>query len=185
MYHVQLKNYFLNLFCCLGGKFIGTAECSKNSDEIEAAKTILCFMVTSLYKKWSSVVRVFPLTNPKASDLLQITQQIVRDIEKCGLFVDAIVSDNYPLNVSLFKLLGNSKELLPCVPHPNDSRRFLYLVFDFVHIIKTIRNNWVNQKDRDCTFFYPNFEDISNSTFPVRLSSASFQVFSLNIILYS
>ncbi|KAI6651868.1 Receptor-type tyrosine-protein phosphatase epsilon-like [Oopsacas minuta] len=81
-------------------KFIDTAECSK-SDEMEAAKTLLCFMVTSLYKKWSSVVRLFPLTNPKATDLLPITQRIICDIEKSGLIVDAIVSDNYPLNVNL------------------------------------------------------------------------------------
>ena len=134
-------------------------------------------MVTNLYNKWSSVVRLFPLTNPKATDLLPITQKIICDIEKCELIVDAIVSDNYPLNVNLFKLLGNNTDLLPCVPHPNGSGRSLYLVFDFVHIIKSIRNIWVNQKDYDCTFFYPNFEDISNSTHPVRLSKASFQVF--------
>ena len=133
-------------------------------------------MVTSLFKKWSSVVRFLPLSIPKYSDLLPITQQVIKDIEKSGLIVDAIVSDNYPLNVYLFKLLGDSKELLPCVPHPTDSKRILYLVFDFVHIIKLIRNNWVNQKDYNFTFLYPNFKDFSNSNFPVRLSRASFQV---------
>ena len=161
----------------LGGKFFGTAECSSTtSDAIEPAKSILCFMVTSLCKKWSTVVRLLPLANPKASDLLPITRQVIRDIENCGLFIDVIVSDNYPLNVHLFKLLGDGKQLIPWVPHPNDSERSVYLIFDFVHIMKTLRNNWINQKDSHCTYIFPNFEDILHYNYPVRLSKAAFQV---------
>ena len=123
-------------------------------------------MVSSLSKKWSSVVRLLPLVNPKASDLLPITVQVIKDIEQLGLFVDVIVSDNYPFNVNLFKLLGNSKELLSCMLHPN--QRSLYLIFDFVHIVKTIRKNWLNQKDFNCTYMFPNFEDISQSNYTMR-----------------
>ena len=136
-------------------------------------------MVTSLCKKWSTVVRLLPIANPKASDLLPITQQIIRDVEHCDLFVDVIISDNYPLNVHLFKLLGDGKQLIPWVPHPNNCERSLYLIFDFVHIIKTIRNNWVNQKDHACTYIFPNFENILHSNYPVRLSKATFQVIHL------
>ena len=75
---------------------------------------------------------------PKASDLLPITVQVIKDIEKFGLFVDVIVSDNYPLNVNLFKLLGNSKELLSCVLHPNDNQRSLYLMFDFGILLRQL-----------------------------------------------
>ena len=141
-------------------------------------------MVSSLSKKWSSVVRLLQLVNPKASDLLPITVQVMKDIEQLGLFVDVIVSDNYPLNVNLFKLLGNSKELLSCVLHPNDNQRSLYLMFDFVHIIKTIRNNWLNQKDSNYTYMFPNFEDISQSNYPMRLAQATFQVMNRNLIIY-
>ena len=108
--NISFMTYFL------GGKFFGNAECFNSSGEIEPTKTILCFMVSSLSKRWSSVVRLLPLLNPKASDQLPITIQVVKDIEKYGLFVDAIVSDNYPLNVYLFKLLGRNKELLSHVP---------------------------------------------------------------------
>ena len=39
-------------------------------------------------------------------------------------------------------------------------------MFDFVHIIKTIRNNWINQKDPNRTFTFPSFDDftLSNSS---------------------
>ena len=115
-------NYY---YFSIAGKFIGKVECSNDSLEVEPAKTILCFLVTSLSKKWSSVVRLLPLSNPKASDLLPITLQVIKDIEQVDLFVDVIVSDNYPLklNVNLFKLLGNSKELLSYVPHPTNNKR--------------------------------------------------------------
>ena len=108
-WYVVIYNYS---YFSIAGKFIGNVEFSNDSLEVEPAKTILCFMVSSLSKKWSSVVRLLPLSNPKASDLLPITLQVIKDIEQLDLFVDVIVSDNYPLNVNLFKLLGNSKELL-------------------------------------------------------------------------
>ena len=172
-WYVVIYNYS---YFSIAGKFIGNVEFSNDSLEVEPTKTILCFMVSSLSKKWSSVVRLLPLSNPKASDLLPITLQVIKDIEQLDLFVDVIVSDNYPLNVNLFKLLGNSKELLSYVPHPTNNQRPLYLLFDFVHILKTIRNNWLNQKDYNCTFTFPCFQDICNSIYPVRESKAALQV---------
>ena len=104
----------------LGWKVFGSAESSSStSDEIKPSKSILCFMGTSLFKKWSTVVRLLPLANLKSSDFLPIVHQVIRDIKHYGLFVDVIFSDNYPLN--LFKLLGDGKQLLPCVQQPNDS----------------------------------------------------------------
>ena len=101
----------------------------------------------------------------------------------CGLIVDAIVSDNYPQNVNLFKLLENSKELLSCVPHPNDSGRFLYLVFDFVTSLRLLGIIGSIKKIVTVHSFFPNFEDISNSTFPVRLSRASSQVLVFSMMI--
>ena len=42
-------------------------------------------------------------------------------------------------------------------------------MFDFVHRIKTIRNNWINQKDPNNTFTFPSFDDFTLS------NSASFE----------
>ena len=36
-------------------------------------------------------------------------------------------------------------------------------MFDFVHIIKTISNNWINQKDVSHTFIFPKFDNFSLS----------------------
>ena len=52
---------------------------------------------------------------------------------------------------------------------------FLHLIF--VHILKSIRNNWLNLKSDAKSFIFPNFEAIRSDScsFPLRLCSASFQ----------
>ena len=107
-----------------------------------------------------------------------MVNSVINDIEKCDLFVEVLVTDNYPLNVRLFKLYSSDhKTLLPAVPHPTCPWRKLYLLFDFVHIIKSIRNNWLNLKDYDLSFTYPDMQlfsslPISNST--TELNTAKF-----------
>ena len=49
----------------------------------------------------------------------------------------------------------DQRTLLPAVQHPTCPERKLYILFNFVHIIKSIRNNWLNLKDYDLTFKYP------------------------------
>ena len=111
------------------------------SSESDPAKTVLAFQVTSIFTKWSEIVRLLPCCNAKSSDLLPIVKQVIIDIEKCDLRVIVICTDDYQLNVSLFKSLADSTSLqLPC-PNPSDPYRSIFLMFDPVHIVKCIRNN--------------------------------------------
>ena len=113
-------------------------------------------MVSSLSKKWSQVVRLFPSNFSTAEELYPIVKSVILDIEKCNLFVELLVTDNYSLHVRLFKLFSSDQmTLTSAVPHPVSSDRKLYIPFDFVHILKSIRNNWLNLKDYDYTFKYP------------------------------
>ena len=56
-----------------------------------------------------------------------------------------------------------TSELEHCEPHPVDFNRPLFFSFDFIHILKTIRNNWLNQTDynRTFTYLYPSFDNLS------------------------
>ena len=47
--------------------------------------------------------------------------------------------------------------MLPIVKHPCDPIRDLILFFDIVHIIKSVRNNWLNLKDYEKVFIFPKF----------------------------
>ena len=71
-------------------------------------------------------------------------KSVICDVEECGLYVQVLCSDNYPQNVNIFKLFSRDKKTLtPAVPHPVDITRNLFLLFNAVHILKTIRNNWL------------------------------------------
>ena len=98
-----------------GGRIIGSIENPEDSPT-----TVFSIMVSSLAKKYSTIVRLIPLVSSSAGVLFPIVRNTISDIESCNLFVEAVCTDNYPLNVSLFKLFSNdSKTLQPKVKHPS------------------------------------------------------------------
>ncbi|KAI6651334.1 hypothetical protein LOD99_5300 [Oopsacas minuta] len=108
-------------------------------------------------QKWSTVVRLLPCAKSSVAQILPVFPEVIKDIESYNLQIQVICIDNYPLNVNLSQLLSPTSNLETCVPHPLDTCRPLYLIFDFVHIIKTVRNNWINQIDSNHTFNCPSF----------------------------
>ena len=97
---------------------------------IEPAKTIFAFMVSSLSKKWSTIVRLLPCSNSSASELFPIIKMVIEDIERCGLYVQVLCTDNYPMNVSIFKLFAPNNTLNTIVPHIVDPNRPLFLNYE-------------------------------------------------------
>lgn len=51
--------------------------------------------------------------------------------------------------------------------NPINEDLVIYLTYDFVHVFKNIRNNWINLKNDMKTFVYPDFEtnEISFASF--------------------
>ena len=82
-----------------GGKLFAS-----NLDPENPNKTVFAIMVSSLYKKWSCIVRLLPCASVTAEKLFNTIKSCIHDVEACGLFVEIICTDNYPLNVKLFKL---------------------------------------------------------------------------------
>ncbi|KAI6656259.1 hypothetical protein LOD99_11306 [Oopsacas minuta] len=147
--------YVKSTFTYKGGKIIGSSL-----NPTGPAKTVFAFMISSLSKRWSSIVRLLPCSRSSAELLFPIIKDVIRDVEACGLSVHVLSIDNYPMNVNIFKLFSPSRLLEHIVPHPMDSNWPLFLFFDFVHIIKSIRNHWLNQIDYNKRFTYPDFENI-------------------------
>ena len=81
-------------------------------------------MVSSLFKKWSQVVRLITSNFSTAEDLYPFVKYVIMDIERCGLFVEVLITDNHTLNIRLFKLFSSDKNTLaPVVPHPISTNR--------------------------------------------------------------
>lgn len=56
-----------------------------------------------------------------------------------------IVTDNAKTNVGLFKkIAGNDTSF--CLPHPLDHGRVLFLSYDYTHLLKNIRNQWIERR---------------------------------------
>ena len=154
----------------------GKIHCS-NLDPDNPTKTVFAIMVSSLYKKWSYIVRLLPSASVTAENLFETIKSCIRNVEECGLFVQIISTDNYPLNVKLFKFFSPTGKLDAKVPHPCDINRNLFLTFDFVHILKSVRNNWLNQQSDGKLFSYPDLNCISidQCTYPLKICHASFR----------
>ena len=154
-----------------GGRIFGP-----NLSPDNPTKTVFAIMVSSLHKKWSCIARLIPCASINAGFIFPIVRSCILDIESCDLKVHIISTDNYPLNVSLFKQFSPNTQLETHVPHPSCDQRKLFFIFDFVHILKSVRNNWLNQKDFHRTFHFPNFQNFQLSSYEghIQVLSASF-----------
>lgn len=54
-------------------------------------------------------------------------------------------------------LFASPPKLSIVYPHPAQSSRPLFFLYDSVHLLKCIRNNWINQKDQLQSMKYPEF----------------------------
>ena len=48
-------------------------------------------------------------------------------------------------------------------PHPVDHGRPLFFLIDPVHLLKSIRNNWINQKNHKKCMHFPSFDGMTDA----------------------
>ena len=137
-----------------GNKVVGMA---KNSVDLTSATTVQTFMMKSLLSKQKDVVALIPVKNLDANFLHQLTLKILNVLHETGYEVVAIISDNARVNVKCLKLLCNDSVIHPYIVNPCDDQKKCFLLFDTVHLLKNLRNNWLNEKDS--TFIYPSMSD--------------------------
>ena len=71
------------------------------------------------------LVRIILLGSSSAETSYPIVKSTICDIEECGVFVEAMCTDNYPLNVRLYKDFSADSNLRPKVQHPCNPQRIL------------------------------------------------------------
>jgi hypothetical protein len=93
------------------------------------------------------IVRVVPVANLDAKQLREYVLEVIATVERSGGRPVSIICDNCPLNQRLYKDLGGPG----LVKLPNDGLQ-VYLVHDYVHIFKNIRNNWITEPQQELSF---------------------------------
>ena len=88
--------------------------------------------------------------------LYELLRNIINNISNAGCIVNRVISDKNVINRSTFKLLAGADSLPPCfLNHVHNSR----VLFDSIHIMKCIRNSWLNLKSFGKSFTFPDPED--------------------------
>ena len=146
------------------GKIVGIAE-NSTADE---ATTIQAFMITSVFSHNRDIIALVPVKNQTAEILLSHTIKILHILKDLGYTVLCLISDNNRVNRNMFTKMCNDN-LKFATQNPADPEKLLYFLFDTVHLIKCVRNNWLKQTTTNQTFYFPDPKDFS------KISTASIQ----------
>ena len=124
-------------------------------------------MVSSVLSKNKDVVSLIPVSKMTAEYLTELIRTVIVNLTKAGSIVCSVLSDNNVVNRKAFIALSGLPTLQPFFYNPVNNAK-VYVLFDSVHILKCIRNNWLNAKSLDKTFSFPDIDDhslIYNSSF--------------------
>ena len=81
---------------------------------------------------------MLPVSALDATFLFEESQYVIDSVKNAGGRVIPIISDNNRVNQACFKCFDHVKPWL--------IKEGIYLLFDFVHILKSIRNNWITER---------------------------------------
>lgn len=74
-----------------------------------------------------------------------LTSKVIAEVENCGFLIVRAVTDNHKSNALMFRKFSQGK-IKPVIPHPCDDKRLLFLSFDPSHIIKNVRNQFLEKQ---------------------------------------
>lgn len=136
------------------------------------ANSVFVFMVQSFTCQFKEVAHVVPVHIAEPEFLHKVLRDIICGLEKIGYRVVCVVTDSSPVNREAMSHFSSppTKEIV--YPHPSDPTRPLFFVIDPVHILKCIRNDWLDQKNEKMSFHFPEFTAATAEN--KRVLSASF-----------
>ncbi|GBN91237.1 hypothetical protein AVEN_21324-1 [Araneus ventricosus] len=148
-----------------GGNIVGMAYNSSN-----LATSVQVFMLQSLFSPYKDVIHIVPIDTFDASKLFDVMKKVIMGLEEIGFKVMGMVTDNNSINRAAASNFANPPKLQVKYDQPADKSRPLFYVIDSVHILKCVRNNWLNNHTNCYYFYYPDFDTLNVST--ASLSSA-------------
>lgn len=134
------------------GNIVGIAN-----NNTSLATTAFVFMIISVNSKFKEVVHISPVSKINHESLFIFIKSIILKLEQIGYKIFCVISDNNALNSKAMNNFSKHNKLSIVYPHPADNSRPLFYLFDSVHILKCIRNNWLNSKPNQI-MQYPNFD---------------------------
>lgn len=128
-----------------GGVLSGLAA---NNPDCRATH-MLAVMAKLLHRGPSVMISITPVHKLTGAFQFEVVKEAAKVVESAGGRVLGSITDNHKVNQQFCKqfVAGEpSRDISAIVPHPLDSRRLWFLLFDTVHLLKCIRNNWISEK---------------------------------------
>ncbi|KAH7974889.1 hypothetical protein HPB49_020898 [Dermacentor silvarum] len=110
------------------------------------ANRLLCFTLRGLSTPYVIPLGYFFTRCLKGEQLSNITAEVMKLTEEAGFRIVRVVTDNHQTNVSLFKSVSDDGTLSHVVTHPVRVGDPLFLSFDQNHLIKNLRNNFLERE---------------------------------------
>ena len=124
----------------------GTVFGRSVNDAAKKATTVLGIMISCLYGGPSFISKMLPISSLKVTFLRSQIDQTRECIAAAGGEVTCIISDGNRTNQAFIK----SYDTVPGKPWLTLDNT--YLIYDFVHLFKNIRNNWLTEKTGELRF---------------------------------
>lgn len=125
-----------------GGTIFGKAANNPNI----LAETMLGIMINNLHGGPTFVNKMIPVTKLNSNFLYEMISENVELIEHAGCQVQAIICDGNRTNQAFFKQFDTVDD------KPWLTTNGKFLLFDFVHLLKNIRNLWLTEKTGQLEF---------------------------------
>ena len=149
---LQLDEIHVNPSLSLkGGAVTGLAH---NTDH-DQAHSVQAFMISSLFSKFEDIVSLTPVNCLTSDQLAPMLYDVMGIVQNVGFTIVVVVSDNNQVNAKAFQTIYGSNSFEEGIDNPHLAGHKIFCLFDTVHILKCVRNNWLNQTDRNQTFVYP------------------------------
>ena len=133
-----------------GGTVFGKAIDSPD----KLAKTVLAIMVKCLFGGPEFIYKIYLIKNLTAKFLSDEGSQVMEAIESESTNkVIAIIADGHRTNQKCFASLSASSGNGHGVPWLNTQSN-IYLLFDYVHVVKCIRNKWLTEKTQQLEYAF-------------------------------
>lgn len=105
------------------------------------------------------IVGLVPVCNPNGEDLHLYKEKMTEELRSLKLTVLAEITDDNRLNQRFYSILAPDGSYQVKYDNSEGATDITHLFFDSIHIAKNVRNNWLNKKDFEKTFWYPDFDD--------------------------
>ena len=130
-----------------------------NNEELKFADHALVLMYRPFDDDWVQTITVFSAKNAMPGDTLKnIVREAIVLLENIGAQVMSIVCDGAQTNKSMWQQFGvlgkNDESFRHFMDNPMAPERKIYFIWDPPHVIKCIRNNFINHRIIQVFLFY-------------------------------